>query len=190
MIRVLLINNYDSFTFNLVQVLRESGLCNYEVMLNDEIQVEDCEDFDKILISPGPGLPAEAGVTCDVIRHWASEKSIFGVCLGHQAVAEVFGARLKQLPHPKHGQKELVEIISPETKIFRDLPANFETGHYHSWIVDNEGLPESLNVTARDKAGNIMAISHRTFDVHGVQFHPESIMTSFGRQIVLNWLKQ
>jgi anthranilate synthase component II len=190
MLRVLLINNYDSFTFNLVQILRESGLCNYEVMYNDKIQVEDCEAFDKILISPGPGLPAEAGITCDVIRHWASEKSILGVCLGHQAIAEVFGARLKQLPHPKHGQKEYVEIVNSDAKIFKGLPVKFETGHYHSWIVDNEGLPESLRITTTDNAGNIMAISHRVFDVHGVQFHPESIMTSFGRQIVLNWLIQ
>jgi anthranilate synthase component 2 len=190
MLSALLIDNYDSFTFNLVQILRESGLCSVEVVYNDKIKVEDCGSFDKILISPGPGLPAETGITCEVIRRWASEKSIFGVCLGHQAIGVVFGAKLKQLAYPRHGQKEPVEIIKPDSKIFHGLPGTFHAGHYHSWIIDNEGLPESLIVTAIDNAGNIMSISHRIYDVQGVQFHPESIMTSFGRQIVLNWLKR
>lgn len=187
---VLLIDNYDSFTFNLVQIVRESGLCSVEVVYNDKIKVEDCGSFDKILISPGPGLPAEAGITCEVIRKWASEKSIFGVCLGHQAIGVVFGAKLKQLAHPRHGQKEPVEITKPDSKIFNGLPGTFPTGHYHSWIIDNQDFPSDLKVTARDNNGNIMAIEHKIHDLHGVQFHPESIMTSFGRQIILNWLKQ
>jgi anthranilate synthase component 2 len=189
MLRVLLIDNYDSFTFNLVQILRESGLCNIKVVFNDEIKVEDCGDFDKILISPGPGLPADAGITCEVIRRWASEKSIFGVCLGHQAIGIAFGAKLKQLAHPMHGQKEPVQITNPESKIFNSLPGTFQTGHYHSWIIDNEDFPSDLNITARDNVGNIMAIEHRNYDLHGVQFHPESIMTEYGRQIILNWLR-
>lgn len=187
--RVLLIDNYDSFTWNLVQILRESGLCSYRVVYNDSIGVEDCRDFDKILISPGPGLPAEAGITCEVIRHWAAEKSIFGVCLGHQAMGMVFGAKLKQMAHPMHGQKEVIQVVKPASKIFNGLPETFQTGHYHSWIIDNSDFPSELRVTARDNHGNIMAIEHKNFDIYGLQFHPESIMTEYGRQMILNWLK-
>jgi len=189
MLRVLLIDNYDSFTWNLVQILRESGLCDYRVVFNDEIGVDECRNFGKILISPGPGLPADAGITCEVIRHWAAEKSIFGVCLGHQAMGVVFGAKLKQLAHPMHGQKELVRVAKPVSKIFEGLPDTFQTGHYHSWIIDSENFPSDLKITALDNHGNIMAIEHRNLEVYGVQFHPESIMTEFGRQILLNWLK-
>jgi len=189
MLRVLLIDNYDSFTFNLVQILRESGMCDYRVVFNDEIREDDCRDFDKILISPGPGLPADAGSICSVIRHCAPDKSILGVCLGHQAIGVVFGAKLKQLPHPMHGQKDMVRIVKPVSKIFKGLPGTVQTGHYHSWIIDEEDFPSDLKITARNMQGNIMAIGHKSHDLYGVQFHPESILTAYGRQIVLNWLK-
>lgn len=189
MLRVLLIDNYDSFTWNLVQILRESGLCSYEVVFNDALGIEDCNAFDKILISPGPGLPDEAGITCDIIKRWAAEKSIFGVCLGHQAIGLVFGAKLKRLTFPKHGSAEKLKIIEPECKIFKNLPAVFMSGHYHSWILDKQDFPTCLQITAADVQGNIMAISHINYDVHSVQFHPESIMTEHGRQMILNWLQ-
>jgi anthranilate synthase component II len=185
---VLLINNYDSFTYNLVQILRESGLCTYEVVYNDAFEIDDGKHYDKILISPGPGLPAEAGITCDVIRRWASEKSILGVCLGHQAIGIVFGATLEQLPHPNHGLRQMTEITEPQSSIFKGLPSSIETGHYHSWVLDNKNFPSALNVTARNHYGHIMAISHVKYNVHGVQFHPESLMTHHGVALIRNWL--
>ena len=188
MYHVLLIDNYDSFTYNLVQILRESGFCSYEVVYNDAFDVEDCRKFDKILISPGPGLPNGAGITCELIRRWAPEKSIFGVCLGHQAIGVAFGAKLKRLAFPKHGSLEEIVITQSNASIFHGLPETFSTGHYHSWVLDRELLPSCLQVTATDKAGNIMAIAHKSYDLHGVQFHPESIMTTFGKAILHNWL--
>ncbi|HHN47992.1 MAG TPA: aminodeoxychorismate/anthranilate synthase component II, partial [Bacteroidales bacterium] len=151
--RVLLIDNYDSFTYNLVQILRESGLCAFDVVYHDAIGVEDCVDYDKILISPGPGLPHEAGVSCEVIRRWGSEKSILGVCLGHQAIGLAFGASLKRLPFPKHGSAEPVKIIKP-AKIFQGLPENLTVGRYHSWVIDPETMPACLRTTVIDTDGN------------------------------------
>lgn len=188
MVSVLLIDNYDSFTWNLVQLLRESGLCSFKVSHNDAVSAEDCSNFDKILISPGPGLPHGAGITCEVIKRWSEHKSILGVCLGHQAIGVVFGAQLKRLSFPKHGSRELSVLTNTHTKLFRNIPARFQTGHYHSWVLNPENFPESLLITAEDNSGNIMAITHKTFDVHGVQFHPESIMTGYGKQMISNWL--
>lgn len=188
MVSVLLIDNYDSFTWNLVQLLRESGMCRYEVAFNDSISADECSGFDKILISPGPGLPHEAGITCEVIKRWSEHKSILGVCLGHQAIGVVFGAKLKRLPCPKHGSKELCVLTKAQTKLFGNIPESFQTGHYHSWVLNPQHFPESLLITAEDNYGNIMAITHKTYDVHGVQFHPESIMTGYGKQMISNWL--
>jgi anthranilate synthase component II len=186
--RILLIDNYDSFTYNLVQILSESGLCSFEVVYHDAIAVEDCASYDKILISPGPGLPHEAGLSCEVIRRWGAEKSILGVCLGHQAIGLVYGARLRKLPFPKHGSAEQTIISSRTAKLFRGLPQKFTTGHYHSWVIDPENLPACLRTTATDADGNIMAIEHTSYKLCGVQFHPESIMTDTGRQMMGNWL--
>lgn len=186
--RILLIDNYDSFTYNLVQILSESGLCGFEVVYHDAIAVEDCASYDKILISPGPGLPHESGITCEVIRRWGAEKSILGVCLGHQAIGLVYGARLRKLPFPKHGSAEQTIIAHREAKLFHGLPQKFTTGHYHSWVIDPENLPACLTVSAVDSEGNIMAIQHNAYDLHGVQFHPESIMTPPGKAILHNWL--
>lgn len=185
---VLLLDNYDSFTFNLVQILRESGLCTFEVAYNDGLDVEDCFRFDKILISPGPGLPAESGIINQIIERWASATSILGVCLGHQAIGVVFGANLMRLPFPKHGTAEQVFVCDPDAYLFKGLPQHFLAGHYHSWVLDPTSIPPTLKVTATDVEGNIMAIRHFRNDVQGVQFHPESVMTPHGRQMVHNFL--
>lgn len=185
---VLLLDNYDSFTFNLVQILRESGLCTFEVAYNDAIDSEDCRWFDKIILSPGPGLPYEAGIIKQVIERWAPEKSILGVCLGHQAIGVVFGANLKRLSFPKHGTREQVFVCDPDAYLFKSLPDQFPAGHYHSWVLDHTNIPSMVKITATDLEGNIMAIRHCQYDVQGVQFHPESIMTPNGRTLVHNFL--
>ena len=189
MVNVLLIDNYDSFTYNLVQILRESGLCRYHVAYNDSINLEGCGGYDKILISPGPGLPHEAGISCEVIRKWSEHKSILGVCLGHQAIGLVFGARLAKLPFPQHGQAGEVFINQTDSGIFHGLPSHFYAGRYHSWIIDRNGLPSDLLITASGSDGVIMAVRHKHYDVHGVQFHPESVMTAYGRKMIHNWLE-
>ena len=186
--KILVIDNYDSFTFNLVHLLNEAGQ-EATVWRNDKFDLSDVEAFDKILLSPGPGIPSEAGLLLDVIRTYADTKSILGICLGMQAIAEVFGGNLYNLDRPVHGRATALTIIDKEEKLFAECPDGFLVGRYHSWAVDPEGLPADLKVTAKDTNGVIMALSHLSRDVKGVQFHPESILTEHGKQMIENWLK-
>jgi len=186
-VNVLVVDNYDSFTFNLTQLIEECGsVC--DVVKNDRLDLNALDRYEKILISPGPGIPSEAGAVCNLIKEFCGRKSILGICLGHQAVAEVFGARLVQLPGPAHGVKKSMKIMDRSKYLFDGLPGEIDGGMYHSWAVSPENFPECLSVTAQALDGTIMALSHRKYDVHGVQFHPESVMTTHGRTIVHNWL--
>ncbi|GIV43522.1 MAG: aminodeoxychorismate/anthranilate synthase component II [Bacteroidia bacterium] len=183
--KILVIDNYDSFTYNLVNLLYEVGVRNLEVKRNDEISLENIQNFDKILISPGPGLPQEAGITMATILNYASTKSILGVCLGHQSIGEVFHSPLKNLDFPLHGVSSKIKILQ-EDYLFYNCPKEFLIGHYHSWVI--EKLSPELEVLAVDEHNHIMAIRHKTWDVRGVQFHPESILTEYGFQIIFNWV--
>jgi anthranilate synthase component 2 len=186
--KVLIFDNYDSFTYNLAQVVKEAGYSEVEVHRNDKITLDGVARFDKIILSPGPGVPADAGLLLPLIRRYAPEKSILGVCLGHQAIAEAFGGRLLNLEDVYHGVATPVRIVAPDY-IFNGLPGAIEAGRYHSWIVDPEAFPAgALTVTATDDRGNIMALRHKSYDVHGLQFHPESVLTPMGREIVKNFL--
>jgi len=168
--------------------VEQSGLCVFDVVKNDETDLENISSYDKILISPGPGLPEDAGIVSGVIRSYSSSKSILGICLGHQAIAVAFGAKLKNLKQILHGQATPAKIIDEQEYLFEGVPKVFEAGRYHSWVVDAESLPGELKITATDNEENVMAISHKTYDVKGLQFHPESIMTPYGRRILKNWL--
>ncbi|MBN4051314.1 aminodeoxychorismate/anthranilate synthase component II [bacterium AH-315-M05] len=187
--KILVFDNYDSFTYNLVHQFRQLGYNNLEVHRNDKINIEEIDQFDKILLSPGPGVPSEAGILLKVIEQYAPSKSILGVCLGHQAIAEVFGGQLINMKNVLHGIATTTKILNGQEGLFDGVPQSFKTGHYHSWIVDNN-LPEVLEVTAVDEHNNIMALEHKELDVKGVQFHPESVLTEYGTQIIKNWLKQ
>ncbi|MCC8034513.1 MAG: aminodeoxychorismate/anthranilate synthase component II [Rikenellaceae bacterium] len=187
--KILVLDNYDSFTYNLVHALREAGARDITVARNDKIPVDRAEAFDKILLSPGPGVPSESGILCELIRRYAPRKSILGVCLGQQAIGEVFGARLLNLSDVYHGVGTEVEVTAPDP-LFDGLGGKFIAGRYHSWIVDREGFPDqALEVTAVDAQGAVMALRHRTYDVRGVQFHPESVLTPLGGKILENWLR-
>ncbi|KQM34258.1 anthranilate synthase component II [Chryseobacterium sp. Leaf201] len=185
---VLVFDNYDSFTYNLVQIIERVLEIKVDVVKNDEISLEDIGRYDKIVLSPGPGIPEEAGILLDVIKKYAPEKSILGVCLGQQAIAEAFGGSLINLSEIFHGVATPAELVKEDTKIFRNLSTGLEVGRYHSWVVNPVGFPEELEVTAVDKDGMIMALQHKTYDVHGVQFHPESILTPQGAVIIENFL--
>ena len=184
---ILVIDNYDSFTFNLVHLLNEAG---YEatVWRNDKFELADVDAFDKILLSPGPGIPSEAGLLLDVIRQYSQTKSILGICLGMQAIAEVFGGTLYNLTKPVHGRATALVVSDPEESLFANCPNEFLVGRYHSWAVSNQDLPAQLKITASDVNSVIMALSHTTLDVKGVQFHPESILTEHGKKLIENWL--
>jgi anthranilate synthase component 2 len=186
--KVLVIDNYDSFTYNLVHLINEIGY-EVEVWRNDKFELEDVAQFDKILLSPGPGIPVEAGLLLQVIQHYAPTKSIFGVCLGQQAIAEVFGGKLLNLGRPMHGVATPISVLDEEELTFADCPDQISVGRYHSWVVDNDGLPDCLKVTAKDFNGQIMALKHKDYDVRGVQFHPESVLTEYGKQMIKNWLE-
>ena len=182
-----MIDNYDSFTFNLVHLLHECGH-DATVWRNDKFVLEAVADFDKILLSPGPGLPEEAGLLLDVIRKYGPTKSILGICLGQQAIAEVYGGRLYNLSKPVHGTATPLLITVADEPIFSGLPQSFPVGRYHSWAVVREGLPDTLRITAEDEHGVIMALAHKTLDVKGLQFHPESVLTEHGKAMIANWL--
>ncbi|PKP03186.1 MAG: aminodeoxychorismate/anthranilate synthase component II [Bacteroidetes bacterium HGW-Bacteroidetes-9] len=188
--KILLLDNYDSFTFNLVQLLCEAGAVDLTVVKNNQLKLNEAGKYDAFVISPGPGLPSDAGITCDLIREFSGKKRILGVCLGMQAIAEVFGGVLKQPGEIMHGETIHVEPVKPLDSIFYGMDAGFEAGLYHSWAVDEDNLPQCIKVTARDSRGVIMALRHRQFDTFGVQFHPESIMTPHGRDLIANWLKE
>ena len=185
---ILIIDNYDSFTYNLVHLVNEIGL-QCEVWRNDKFTIGDVDGFDRIILSPGPGIPSEAGLLLEVIEKYSPTKSIFGVCLGQQAIAEVFGGKLYNLKQPMHGIATPIKVTDKNERLFAGLPDTFKVGRYHSWVVDEKAMPESLYVTAIDEADNsVMALSHKQYDVRGVQFHPESILTEFGREMMQNWL--
>ncbi len=187
--RILIIDNYDSFTYNLVHLVNEIGY-QCEVWRNDKFNIEDVDAFDRIILSPGPGIPSEAGLLLEVIEKYAPTKSIFGVCLGQQAIAEVFGGKLYNLSQPMHGIATPVKVTDVNERLFMGLPERFKVGRYHSWVVDETAIPDSLEITAIDEADNsVMALRHKQYDVRGVQFHPESVLTEFGRELMQNWLK-
>jgi len=186
--KVLVIDNYDSFTYNLVHILRQFGDLRVDVARNDEISTEEVLPYDKILLSPGPGIPDEAGVMKAVIERYADNKSILGVCLGMQGIAEVFQGKLFNLEKVYHGIASDIQLSKPKDGLFKNLPDNITVGRYHSWAVESETLPSELEITATDKKGVVMAIRHKHLDVKGVQFHPESIMTPYGKNILANWL--
>lgn len=185
--KLLIFDNYDSFTYNIVHAVRELGT-DPTVVRNDCIAIDEIDKFDKIIISPGPGIPSEAGILQQLLQEYADKKSILGICLGHQAIGERFGARLKNLPEVYHGIKTKIDIIRPDY-IFDGLGNKLEVGRYHSWAIDPESIPAELEITALSPDGCIMAIRHRDFDIRGVQFHPESVLTPEGTKIIENWLK-
>ncbi len=185
--RLLLLDNYDSFTYNIAHALRELGE-QPDVIRNDKITLDEVDTYDKIIISPGPGIPSEAGILPQLLQRYATEKSILGVCLGHQAIGERFGAKLRNLSTVYHGIMSNIVVTTPDY-LFEGLPDEIEAGRYHSWVVDRQSLPEALEVTAVSLDGEIMAMRHRDYDVRGVQFHPESILTPKGIKIFENWLR-
>ncbi len=186
--RILVIDNYDSFTYNLVQYISEIAPYPIDVFRNDMLPLGDVELYDIIVLSPGPGVPADSGITPEVVKEYASSKSILGVCLGHQAIGQVFGGKLSNLSKVFHGVATEVELVK-EDVLFKGMSDHFEAGRYHSWIVLDEDLPTCLEVTARDKEGTIMALRHKQYNVRGVQFHPESILTPMGKQILRNFFE-
>ncbi|MGE8528748.1 anthranilate synthase component II [Chryseobacterium rhizosphaerae] len=188
--KVLVFDNYDSFTYNLVQIIEKILDQKVDVVRNDKITLEEVGTYDKIILSPGPGIPEEAGILLDLIKEYAPTKSILGVCLGQQAIAEAFGGSLVNLSEIFHGVATTTEIVKENTLIFRNITSGLEVGRYHSWAVNPENFPEELEITAVDKDGMIMALQHKTYDVHGVQFHPESILTPEGETIIKNFLLQ
>lgn len=185
--KTVIIDNYDSFTFNLYHLIRKTG-ASATVLRNDRFRLEELGEYDKIILSPGPGIPQEAGLLTDVIKRYAGIKPILGVCLGHQAIGEVFGARLTNLHEVFHGVQTSCRQTGDDY-IFNGLPEEFSVGRYHSWVVDTDGLPDCLKVTAVSPEGQIMALRHCKHDVHGIQFHPESVLTPDGRTIMENFLK-
>lgn len=186
--KILVLDNYDSFTYNLVHIIRELGY-EMDIFRNDKIQVEEVNKYDKILLSPGPGIPEEAGIMKEVIKTYSPTKSILGVCLGHQGIAEAFGAKLFNIPNVLHGVTSKVRITDKGERLFKELPEQFEVCHYHSWAVVAESIPDDIEITATNPDGLVMALAHKKYDVRGVQFHPESIMTEHGKKIMENWLK-
>ena len=185
--KTVIIDNYDSFTYNLAHLVKELG-AEVDVLRNDKFELEELEKYDKIILSPGPGIPEEAGLLLEVIRTYAGRKPILGVCLGEQAIGQAFGGKLTNLSEVFHGIQTNVKIKNKDY-IFDGLPTEIPVGRYHSWVVDADGFPEELVVTAISPEGQIMALKHREYDVHGIQFHPESVLTPDGKQIVGNWLK-
>ncbi len=183
---VLVIDNYDSFTYNLVHYLEDLN-CQVTVKRNDQLHIDDVEAFDKIVLSPGPGIPDEAGLLKPIIARYAPTKSILGVCLGQQAIGEVFGGRLINLENVFHGVATKVTSCVNDEMLFNGLDKTFEVGRYHSWVVD-ANLPEVLEATSFDENGQVMSLRHKTYDVRGVQYHPESVLTTNGKQILKNWI--
>jgi anthranilate synthase component 2 len=184
--KIAVIDNYDSFTYNLVHYLEDLNAI-VTVFRNDAFELKDLESFDKILLSPGPGIPDEAGLLKKVIISYGDSKSILGICLGMQAIGEVFGGKLVNLKKVYHGIATKVNIIATD-HLFQTLPKTIEVGRYHSWVISTEGFPEPLMITSLDDEGNIMSLKHKTLDIKGLQYHPESILTPFGKKILENWI--
>ena len=192
--KILVFDNYDSFTYNLVHLVEKILHQKVEVHRNDQIPLEKVKQYDKIILSPGPGIPSEAGLLVPLIREYAASKSILGVCLGHQAIGEAFGGTLENLSTVYHGVTTPVKVIAEHTKtnndVFNELPDILEAGRYHSWVVSKENFPDVLEITAEDENGLIMGLRHKTLDVQGVQFHPESVLTPDGEKMLRNWLNR
>lgn len=182
-----MIDNYDSFTYNLVHYLEDLD-CEVIVKRNDRLTLNEVDDFEEVILSPGPGIPDEAGLLKEIIKNYANKKRILGVCLGQQAIGEVFGGSLINLDQVYHGVATTIEIVK-EDYIFKGLPKNIEVGRYHSWVVDSD-LPDSLEATSFDENGQVMSLRHKEFDIRAVQFHPESVLTPQGKQILKNWLQK
>jgi anthranilate synthase component 2 len=187
--KILVLDNYDSFTYNLVEYLRNLGANDIEVHRNREIDLTEVAKFDKILLSPGPGIPDEAGILKDVIKKYAASKSILGVCLGEQAIAEVFGGSIENLDQVYHGVSTSIFRTEDDKGVLQGIEKEFQAGRYHSWNVVKENLPDCLTVTCEDAEGRIMGIRHKEYDVQGLQFHPESVLTPNGIKMIENWLK-
>ena len=185
--KILVIDNYDSFTYNLVHYLQDLD-CDVTVKRNDKLNLKEVKEYDKILLSPGPGIPDEAGLLKPIIEHYASSKSILGICLGQQAIAEVFGGRIENLDSVYHGVATKVLRTNPDDVLYKDLPDKLEVGRYHSWVVSKK-LPDDLIATSVDENGEIMSLKHKEFDLRAVQYHPESILTPHGKQILKNWVE-
>ena len=187
--KILVLDNYDSFTYNLVHLVYKLGYQDLKVYRNDKITLTQAQQYDKILLSPGPGIPSEAGIMLELVNKLAAQKSILGICLGHQAICEVFGAKLFNMQLVAHGLSIPTIISNKKEYLFQGLPSKFFTGRYHSWSVDKSSLPRELKVTAISEDGQIMGVSHEKFDIKGLQFHPESILTQHGKTILQNWLQ-
>lgn len=187
---ILVLDNYDSFTYNLVHAIEHIVGYSVTVSRNDQIDLSEIENYDKIVLSPGPGIPDEAGILKKLIAAYGPKKCILGVCLGHQAIGEVYGARLINLSRVYHGIASEMNQLIPDPAIFRDIPKTFVAGRYHSWIVDRHNLPDCLEITAEDNDKQIMALKHKEYDVRGVQFHPESVLTPMGLKMIENWLNK
>ena len=186
--KILVIDNYDSFTYNLVHAIKKISGLPVDVFRNDEISLNETEKYDKIVLSPGPGIPEEAGLLLDIIKEFAPKKSILGVCLGHQAIGEAFGGKLHNMNRVLHGIATPVKLTQNKSILFDELPESFEVGRYHSWIVQNEDLPDCFDVTSYDENGMIMSMKHKEYNVESVQFHPESVLTPLGEKMIENWL--
>ena len=187
--KIIIIDNYDSFTYNLVHYLEDLN-AEVTVYRNDEFDIDELQKFDKIVLSPGPGLPNKAGLLLEVIKTYSKTKSILGICLGQQAIAEVFGGNLINLEKVHHGVASTITIIAPDEPLFQNLETTIEVGRYHSWVVNSNDLPDELEITSIDSNNQIMSLRHRNLDVRGVQFHPESLLTPYGKDILENWLNQ
>jgi anthranilate synthase component 2 len=187
--KIIVIDNYDSFTYNLVHILRELGLGKQmRIVRNDQFELEEVAEYDQILLSPGPGVPRDAGLMPQVLQTYGNEKSILGVCLGHQAIGEAFGARLYNLPLVYHGVTTDI-TLGEKDDLFYGLPSSFTVCRYHSWVIEKETLPEELLITSEDPDGRVMSVRHKDLDIRGVQFHPESIMTQHGKKMIDNWIQ-
>jgi anthranilate synthase component II len=187
--KILVIDNYDSFTYNLVQYIERVLKAPVEVRRNDQVALKEVAQYKKILISPGPGIPIEAGITLELIREYGSSKSILGVCLGHQAIAEAYGGSIMNLSKVYHGVTGQMEQVLEGDYLFEGVPRVFDAGRYHSWVVEHDTLSPELEITVENDEGYIMAIRHRQHDVRGVQFHPESVLTEYGGKMILNWIR-
>jgi anthranilate synthase component 2 len=186
--KILVLDNYDSFTYNLVYYVEKLTGIHPKVFRNDEITLEEVGDYDKILISPGPGIPSESGICLEVIKRYSSGKSILGICLGHQAICEAFNGIILNLSTVYHGIASPVKIKAPDEPLFKNIPPIIMAGRYHSWVVSKKHLPDCFTITCEDENGIIMGISHKSHDVRGLQFHPESILTEYGEEIIQNWI--
>ncbi len=186
--KILVLDNYDSFTYNLVHYIEADGNYEVDVFRNDEISIEQVNDYDTIVLSPGPGLPKDAGILKEVIEQYAPTKKILGVCLGMQAIGEVYGGELENLSQVFHGIANKINILDTSDLLYKNLPNSFEIGRYHSWVISHNNFPDQLKITATEENNQIMSIKHKDYNLYGVQYHPESILTENGKEIITNFL--